>query len=170
MKYSRSVLVLLPILSIFASCSHDRSFQEPVTHQIRKIESSINEMDKRKFYQSISSTGDDVLSLYKVFSLYVSSFKRNRSEKVLEFSIFKIEKSFFGGNVIATVLLLNNRIDHPAKKKYKQEDEIVSRLLDLGLPDKLELYFTEVAPGEYKLSAVGYPFLYKWITLYGALQ
>ncbi|MCB1173044.1 MAG: hypothetical protein KDK39_05750 [Leptospiraceae bacterium] len=166
---SWQILFLLLVGILVNSCGDDFSYQKPVQQRIAAIEASINGLNKPEYFKQIGSSGDDVLSLYKVFSLYVSSFKRHGNEKILEFNAFDMSKSW-SGTVSVTVLLINNRIDKPDPKKYDQGSEVMSKLLDLGLPDKLYLDFKRTGPEEYKLVAVGYPFLYKWILLYGAMN
>ncbi len=162
----RKKTVSLLLISFFLySCSkNDNSYQERVKEKVKVLEACINTQDKKKYYENISSTDGSVLNFYKVFALYVSMFKAKGNESILEFSPFEITTTF-RGKIKVTILIFNNKIDSLEKKKYDRGDEIVKKLIDLGLPDKIDLFFVEDADKNYKLEDVDYPMLYAWINL-----
>ncbi len=163
-------LILIILFILLLGCSkEDNSYKEKTLSKISIIEKSLNTQDKNLFTDNIYSLDGNAINFYKIFTLYVSLFKNKKGEKIIELKPFEIKK-INNNSVKATVLILNNQIDKTDINNYNQGDEIIKKLIDIGLPDKISLFLKEDDNQDLKLEKVEYPLLYKWIDILNILQ
>ena len=144
------VFIVFVIMMILSSCvKNDETYKEPVRTRVRSIQEAVNKGDLTLFSSCIDSL--DVIRFYKLYSLYTSFFKSPVTDHapVMELIPFKMGRN---GDVIKVQVLLkyNGKIQAETNTNSRIND-VLKKVIDLGLPNEIFFYFRENAEKQYKL-------------------